>query len=93
MHTQSAIPNTSRSGLFRGLRLNTAEGKKVRAIATGLIKRASNPDDPLVRQQAIFAAKAQVKAEEIISEGKSSPAAIAALLQAVDVAVKRVAQL
>ena len=93
MQTQSAIPHTSRSGLFKGIKLNTREGKRIRAIAAGLLKRAANPSDPLVREQALFAARAQVKADDIIAEGNASPSAIAALMQAVDVATRRVVQL
>jgi hypothetical protein len=89
----NAIPHTSRSGLFRGLRLNTREGRKIRAIAAGLIKRSSNPNDGLVQEQALFAARAQIEAEKILAEGKTGAAAIAALLSAVDIATRRVCQL
>ena len=93
MQTQTDVPTTSRSGLFKGIRLNTREGKRVRAIAAGLIERAANPRDPLVREQALFAARAQVRADDIIAEGRTSPAALAELLKAVDLAARRVVQL
>jgi hypothetical protein len=40
--------------MFHSLRLNTREGKRIRTIAAGLLKRATNPRDPLVREQALF---------------------------------------
>lgn len=80
-----------RSSPLAGVDLRTAEGRRVRDIALGLLTQAgADTSDSLATERAVFAAKARVRADKLMSDPKTSPQSLAALMTAVDMAERRV---
>jgi hypothetical protein len=64
-------------------------------FATSLLAKSVNPTDPLVVNQAVFAAKVRARAEAIVANPSKriTTQGLQALTAAVDMAEKRVGQL